>query len=264
MNEKIDHLISQIRLSKESEENLQRFIDLLNNCLQKKFGDYNPTLMTLGSFANGLGTFDSDLDIFVKFDQLFSVILDYNTALLSLEAIEQILSYELNEKKFSSTIVKSRRCPIIKLNFRLYFHRFRNEISNDEFRKELEFNKCDISVKSIYGVLNSKFLNFLSKYEERFYKMALILKFWAKEAELIDRYALSTYAFTMLIIYFLQAQQPQILPSVELLQNMAKRKKNFKPLKVHKWNFEFCDDINQIGRSCNRSSVQELLVQFFK
>lgn len=258
VSEQIDFVLSKLRLNEECEQNLQRFIDFLQTFLDSKFDKYKPVVLTLGSFANGLGTYDSDLDIFIKFENLPVDILDYHTALLALEAIENDLFSRFNSKMFKYTIVKSRRCPIIKLNFRLL-----RKVVSKEIGDGYEFNKCDISVSSIYGVLNSKFIRFLSLYDRRFYQMALILKYWAKENELIDKFALSTYAFTMLIIFFLQSEKPAIFPTVMALQTLACQQK-MKPVKVYKWNFEFCDDPSLIVESQNQSTTAELLVRFFK
>ena len=75
--------------------------------------------------------------------------------------------------------------------------------------------------------------------------MTLVLKYWAKKNALINTEAFSSYAFTQLIIFYLQTITPRILPPIGELQELA-RKQNKPELQVHRWNFEFCDDVQVV------------------
>lgn len=266
----IEKFIDNVQLSDEGEKNRNAFIDCLECALREsELSQFGPKLFKFGSLTNGLGTYDSDLDIVIKFNSVPVDILDYSTCMLALEVIQMILQNKFNIRN-KDMIVPSKRCPIIKLKFNTCFPSMKNEIvqqqKNSGFNQTnlIEFNNCDISLITTYGVHNSKFLHFLTQYDRRFYELALILKYWAKKNELIDTTMFSTYAFTMLIIFFLQNQNPPVLPPINKLQSLAKIQPNKAPVKLHKYSFEFCDDIDMIGKSNNIQSTQELLIEFFR
>src|SRR5699024_4690116 len=85
------------------------------------------------------------------------------------------------------------------------------------------------------------------------------LKYWAKRHELIGTFTFSTYAFTMLIIFFLQRRK--ILPTFRRMQKLAKEK-----IQVHKWNFGFCDDptLMRSSSELSRATTEELIRGFFR
>lgn len=251
---KFKYFESAYTLKESNRQDILKFVSNFENVLREQFPTMAPKVYTFGSISNGLGTSNSDFDLFVKFENLDVDVLDYYSSMLTLEIIESIFKtkFYLQVKKHSSSIIQSRRCPIIKLNFANFFTKLPDNHIN------LKFNKCDISLISMYGVYNSRLLNFFTKFDKRFYKLALILKYWAKTNELISPYMFSTYAFTMLIIYFLQKEN--ILPTIEQMLSV----KDQQPFFIHKWNFGFCDDISKLPKSKNNNSVPTLLVKFFK
>lgn len=208
-------------------------------------------------------TYDSDIDIVIKFENLKFDVLDYSTSMLALEVIECILQEQIGIQA-KETIVPSKRCPIIKLNFNACFPQLVQQIRAEQKSSELEFSKCDISLLTSYGVYNSKLLHFLTQYDYRFRELTLILKYWAKRNELIDTTTFSSYGFTMLIIFFLQNTNPPVLPTIAQLQELAKRQPGNEAIMVNKFNFQFCNDVSMVGRSKNIQSVPDLLLDFFR
>ena len=63
--------------------------------------------------------------------------------------------------------------------------------------------KIDICVNNILGYLNSKMLKIYSSIDPIVMKMGIIVKMWAKEHDLINKDMMTSYAFILLLIYFL-------------------------------------------------------------
>ena len=112
----------------------------------------------------------------------------------------------------------------------------------------------------------SALLNFFTQYQTRFRQMTLLLKYWAKQNGLINTESFSSYSFTLLIIFYLQCGcNPWVLPSIERLQALARTGRKRKPeIKIHRYNFEFCDNRYKIDQSKNTDSVARLIVGFFR
>ena len=94
--------------------------------------------------------------------------------------------------------------------------------------------------------------------------MAMILKYWAKKRCLIAPEMISTFGLYMMIAYLLQQTSPPILPTIERLQQLASQQPDKKPIRVHNYSFEFCDDEKLLGKSTNTETTPELLVKFFE
>jgi DNA polymerase sigma len=63
----------------------------------------------------------------------------------------------------------------------------------------------DVTVNNILSVYNSQLIKTYCQVDERFHKLAIYLKYWAKKNKIIgaNRGYLSSYAWTLLIIGFL-------------------------------------------------------------
>lgn len=274
-SEKLKYFIKEIGLSDEGFQNLNRFVTALRTAFDNSpLAELKVKVHPFGSLSNGLGTFDSDLDIVLQFNKVLSTEdrLDYETGLLILKIIRMILPLRVNVcRRMTNVIVPSKRCPIIKLDFKDCFKDRKLLIKdncNNNTSGSLAFNKCDISVTSTYGIHNSRLLKFLTLYDRRFYEMALLLKYWAKKNVLICTECFSSYAFMMMIIYFLQTREPKILPPIGLLQQLAKDHPDmFYPITVHGWQFGFADDIALIRGAMeepeNNQTTEQLIPEFF-
>lgn len=77
------------------------------------------------------------------------------------------------------------------------------------------------------AVLNTEFIRFLGELEPRFRPLAVTLRYWATKCGRLSGGGggkITNYAFTMLVIFFLQTRQPSILPSVKSMQSVSSRK----------------------------------------
>lgn len=273
----LDFLISEIALSSETAHKRSQFLKHLNSVLEKcsyLSASLQPHAFSFGSLANGLGFADSDLDIFIQLGaNSGNTILDYETSVALLNRVRELMknshSLGFSRSAFNGRwFIPSRRCPIIKLSFAACYQELAKEVKakcqTDLKWKSFTFNQVDISVSSSFGLYNSRFLKFLTQLEPRFYQLAMFLKYWSKQNGLVNTEIFSSYALTMMILFFLQNTDPWILPSVERLQQLATEKQPEKlPTIVDAYNFTFCDDTTLIERSANTQTVPELIVQFF-
>ena len=79
---------------------------------------------------------------------------------------------------------------------------------------------CDLSCSSPMGVLNSKLLYLLQDFDVRVRPLLYALKIWAKSNRLIgfNDSSLSSYAFTLLVLFYLQQTTPPVVPGVNCFQ----------------------------------------------
>lgn len=265
IQEQIDCFLNEISLSEKGRANIERFIDALNLALQSSpLAELQPVLVQFGSLTSGLASYDSDLDLSLKFNVLDdpeSMQLDYSTSMLALGVIADILERKLGIEKSDRILIPSRRCPLVQMDFFWCFPGLKAQVY--EMNKHLEFSSCDISVNRFYGMYNSKLFNFLAtKYDRRFYELTLILKYWAKRQGFIERGYFTSYGFTLMILFYLQNVSPPVLPAIEQLQELGKEGR--KVIIIHDYRFDFCDDVELIGKSTNEQNTAELVAGFFR
>ncbi|KAI9559720.1 hypothetical protein GHT06_013725 [Daphnia sinensis] len=123
--------------------------------------------------------------------------------------------------------------------------------------------ECDLTCNNIIAVQNSKLLFALQSLDARIRPYLYALKFWAKSHRLISspESSLSSYAFTLMAVFYLQQIDPPLIPSVESLQNAVPVEERM-----------FCNGRNisyrvpSVAASVNTASettIMDLLIGFF-
>lgn len=79
--------------------------------------------------------------------------------------------------------------------------------------------QVDVCINNILAVKNTQLLKAYVDLDERFRYVCILVKLWAKRRELNDAYTgtLSSYAYTLLVIHYLQTLQPPVLPCLQLM-----------------------------------------------
>lgn len=115
--------------------------------------------------------------------------------------------------------------------------------------------ECDLAVDSKESVLNSRIIQIISQIDDRFQKLCLLIKHWAKAHDVNSalRNTLNSISITLLVAHHLQTQDPPILPPFSLLF-----KDGVDPPNVEKRTQEF---LNREKR--NKESLGRLFVTFF-
>jgi len=163
-----------------------------------------------GSFANGFGTFHSDLDVTCchrgnKLDGDSQRIAASDLSNLILPMIRQHNSFSIVEE------ILGARVPILKL-------RFENVLD------------VDVSCHNAIPVNNTQLLRAYSRMDSRIKALGLAIKLWAKSGGVCDatKSNLSSYSFTLLVIYFLQVHPDSQLPTlpVEAFEDGGKHERD--------------------------------------
>ncbi|XP_072172612.1 terminal uridylyltransferase 7-like [Diadema setosum] len=204
-------------------------------------------LSLFGSSGNGFGFRNSDLDICLTFqDQASAEGVDVASVVEDLAS-----ALRKNRNLYNIVPIPTAKVPIVK-----FVHR----------PTRLE---GDISLYNTLAQCNTRLLRAYADIDARAVVLGYTMKFFAKYCDIGDasRGSLSSYAYTLLTVYFLQQREPPVLP---VLQELCPGDK----MPVHEvdgWNAWFFDDIKRLrfvwrdgGR--NRESLGSLwlgLLRFY-
>lgn len=124
---------------------------------------------------------------------------------------------------------------------------------------------CDICFNNQLALHNTRLIADYSKIDIRFKYLGYVVKYWAKQRKINEPYlgTLSSYAYLLMVINFLQQRKPPILPSLQQLRDSADEN-----VRVEVEGFD-CYYYNKIERlkdfgSANKESPGELLAAFFR
>ena len=245
-----DSIKTLLLLTETERQNRLQLINKLetivnNNGIDCKFHAFGSTL-------NELGFCDSDIDIFIEiYDQNnLRERLDSDIAIRYLDLIRETLVKGL--RMYIKPTITSRRCPIVKIDFR-------------HFGDTLRENgiECDLSLVCSLGIHNSKLIAFYCHLEPQFHTLAVVLRYLAKTNGFIGSSRMSSYAFSMLIIFFAQNLSVPLLPTVDKLMQMKTE-----GLVINQFEVGFCDDVNryrqEFPNQWNHSTTNHLFELFFK
>ncbi|CAD7975355.1 unnamed protein product [Amoebophrya sp. A120] len=172
-----------------------------------------PTVELYGSSVNGFMTGDSDIDVTLLHPALSHASLDPSLlrekCILLARCCKQILPSE----GFANVTVIHARIPLVKVKDYLF--------------DDLKFN-IDISFNNVLGYQNSKLLRAYANCP-LCQDLGMLVKAWAKRRELIDAQngLLSSYAYMLLVIFFLQHKK-KILPNLQKsVKNSVRPRENF-------------------------------------
>lgn len=196
----------------------------------------NCRLQLFGSTVNCLGTCDSDLDICMTIEGNLT-----GKGIDCVKILGQVLKVlEQREEVQEMEPVLAARVPILKFKFNQFC--------------------VDLSMYNLCALHNSRLLRTYVLIDNRVAKLSYLVKRYAKACKIADasRGSLSSYAWSLMVIHFLQQIQPPILP---VLQETTD--KTVRPIGVGGWNVWFNSDTNNLRMEPNRLTLTELFKQFF-
>ena len=224
-------------------------------------------LCLFGSSVNKFGSDASDVDLCIVFDPP----LDSQEAL----RISKILSKEELESYEEYSIEYSNKMAVLKLISRElnkskpYKKMIRIPAKVPLIRFEYKHNdmcyRCDISVSNSLAVNNSRLLSTYASFDQRVQDLGLLVKHFGKYMDLADAShgGLSSYAYVLLAIHFLQRTNPPIIP---ILQQTRPPGYEDKSQKVDVWECYFCDDIKAVKKiwkhKANHQNLADLWLEF--
>ncbi|KGN46224.1 UTP:RNA uridylyltransferase 1 [Cucumis sativus] len=147
-------------------------------------------LFLFGSCANSFGVSNSDVDVCLV---LRDADIDKSEILLKLAEILQSANFQ------NVQALTRARVPIIKL------------------KDPVTGVSCDICINNVLAVVNTKLLRDYAQIDVRLPQLAFIVKHWAKSRGVNETYqgTLSSYAYVLMCIHFLQHRDPPILPCLQ-------------------------------------------------
>uniref|UniRef100_UPI003AAA676E terminal uridylyltransferase 4 isoform X1 n=1 Tax=Centroberyx gerrardi TaxID=166262 RepID=UPI003AAA676E len=237
------HELSPSLLEQQKREQI---LGSLERFIRKEYND-KAQLCLFGSSKNGFGFRDSDLDICMTLE-------GHETAeKLNCKEIIEGLAKVLKKHTGLKNIlpITTAKVPIVKFEHR---------------QSGLE---GDISLYNTLAQHNTRMLATYAAIDPRVQYLGYTMKVFAKRCDIGDasRGSLSSYAYILMVLYFLQQRQPPVIP---VLQEIFDGK-NVPQRMVDGWNAFFFDDLEDLRRRLpelqhNKESVGELwlgLLRFY-
>ncbi|KFQ69740.1 Terminal uridylyltransferase 7, partial [Phaethon lepturus] len=186
--------------------------------------DFPGTRLNLfGSSKNGFGFKQSDLDICMTIDGLETA-----EGLDCIRMIEDLAKVLKKQSGLRNVLpITTAKVPIVK-----FFH----------VRSGLE---VDISLYNTLALHNTRLLSSYAAIDPRVKYLCYTMKVFTKICDIGDasRGSLSSYAYTLMVLYFLQQRNPPVIP---VLQEIYKEPKKPEIL-VDGWNVYFFDKIEELS-----------------
>uniref|UniRef100_A0A673N9B0 CCHC-type domain-containing protein n=1 Tax=Sinocyclocheilus rhinocerous TaxID=307959 RepID=A0A673N9B0_9TELE len=224
----------------------EQILGSLERFIRKEYND-KAQLCLFGSSKNGFGFRDSDLDICMTLE-------GHDTAeKLNCKEIIEGLAKVLKKHTGLRNIlpITTAKVPIVKFEHR---------------QSGLE---GDISLYNTLAQHNTRMLATYAAIDPRVQYLGYTMKVFAKRCDIGDasRGSLSSYAYILMVLYFLQQRQPPVIPVLQeiFVGNTVPQRM------VDGWNAFFFDDLNELRRHLpelhqNKETVGELwlgLLRFY-
>lgn len=220
----------------EESKKQKQFLALLENHVHKEWPA--ASLHVFGSAANSFGLKNSDIDVCILMDGPYYVQKSVNKSeiLLKLTRILRLENFQDVEA------VTSARVPIVKC------------------KDPVTGISCDICVNNLLAVINTKLLGHYAQIDSRLQQLAFIVKQWAKSRRINKTYhgTLSSYAYVLMCIHFLQRRTPAILPCLQGLDSTFEQYVDNTECAY----FDQVEELHNFG-SRNRESIAQLVWEFF-
>ena len=199
-------------------------------------------LQLFGSSSNGFPFHRSDLDISLTFRGLASA-----ASLDCVELVEELAAKMKGMPGVAKVLaITSAKVPIVKMFYSKY---------------KLE---ADISLYNVLARENTRMLALYSSLDPRAKLLGYLVKLFAKVCHIGDasKGSLSSYAYILLVVFYLQQVEPPVLPVLQQLHPPGKQPQ----MLVEGWNAWFCSNPGQLaqwpGAGKNTDTVAQLWIGF--
>ena len=238
--------ISNLVGASDSGQNIQQeLLDRLQNVADAVMPG---TLHLVGSSASGLNLPGADVDLTLLVEDSELAAGDTQVPLEIQRSLVSLLAATIDERMNFSKVeaLTATRVPIVKLT-----------------KEEGSDLSCDISVGQFLSIENTRLLQTYAALDHRMRQLCFVVKRWAqnRRVNLTQRGTPSSYAWCVLVVYYLQRCDPPVLcnlQSVELGDSTTK---------VTRGARSFCTDLTTardlLGNQPNTSSIRTLTAGFF-
>lgn len=215
----------------EEKAKQKQLLTLLEKLVSKEWP--KAQLFLYGSCANSFGVSKSDIDVCLAIDDA-----DINKSEFLLKLADILQSDNLQNVQ----ALTRARVPIVKL------------------KDPVTGISCDICINNVLAVVNTKLLRDYAQIDVRLRQLAFIVKHWAKSRGVNETYqgTLSSYAYVLMCIHFLQQRKPAILPCLQGMQTTYS-------VTVDDIQCAFFDQVERLRHfgSHNKESIAQLVWAFF-
>ncbi|XP_023638720.1 protein HESO1 isoform X2 [Capsella rubella] len=233
----LDDVYCSVRPVPADYDTRKELVKNLNTMANDIYEESSPVLEAYGSFLMDMYSSQSDLDLSIVFGNVTSE-LPHGKKLHILERFaKELRSLEGKGLVRNVVTVSTARVPIVK------------------FFDQGTGIYCDLSVECKEGILNSQIIRIISQIDDRFQKLCLLVKHWAKAHRVnnASSQTLNSISITLLVAHHLQTQNPPILPPFSTLF-----KDGIDPPKVERRTQKFLN-----WGQCNQESLGKLFATFF-
>nr|CAD2162371.1 unnamed protein product [Meloidogyne enterolobii] len=253
-SECIERFYIKNKMNNDRKIKMDKFVNLLNKKLKNDLDLPNEAkLILFGSAISGFGSNDCDLDICLincGIDSSLNPSKSFPIKRIILSQIANILRKD--EEFMQITAVLDARTPIVKFE-----------------HLPTKFNG-DLSVDNTLALHNSELLKLYQEFDERVAPLGFAIKCWAKLYGINDasKGSISSYAYIIMLIYYLQRCSPPILPFLQQQQKEEEEDNNSSLKIVEGWKVYYSKDINLIKQkfqskfTSNKQTLAELFLNF--
>ncbi|XP_026177468.1 terminal uridylyltransferase 7 isoform X2 [Mastacembelus armatus] len=180
-------------------------------------------LQLFGSSKNGFGFRQSDLDICMVLEGQETI--DDTDCIKIIESLARLLKKHPGLKNILP--ITTAKVPIVK-----FYH----------VRTGLE---GDISLYNTLALHNTRLLASYAAIDRRVKILCYVMKVFAKMCDIGDasRGSLSSYAYTLMVLFFLQQRNPPVIPVLQEIYDGEKKPE----VLVDGWNVYFFDDLKSLA-----------------
>ncbi|XP_059651507.1 UTP:RNA uridylyltransferase 1 [Cornus florida] len=215
----------------EEKAKQKQLLTVLEKLVNKEWPEAR--LYLYGSCANSFGVSKSDIDVCLAIEDA-----DINKSDVLLKLADALQSDNLQNVQ----ALTRARVPIVKL------------------MDPVTGISCDICINNVLAVVNTKLLQNYAQIDERLRQLAFIVKHWAKARAVNETYrgTLSSYAYVLMCIHFLQQCKPAILPCLQEMERTY-------VVTVENVECAYFDQVEKLRNfGCrNRESIAQLVWAFF-
>lgn len=274
INELIQRLSSQSSIEQQivslteayqlTEEN-SRLRFLVCSLLRDIAGGYFPecSIKPFGSSVNGFGKLGCDLDLFLDLDDVngrnskvpsSGVYVEFQMKRSSSErAVTQGVLSVIAEclEQFGPGCVGvqkilNARCPLV---------RFAHQPSGFQ---------CDLTANNRVAMKSTELLYLFGELDPRVRPLVYTVRCWARAQGVTSSIPgawITNFSLTVMVVFFLQKRSPQILPTLDQLQELAGPSEKFI---IDGADCTFTSDFEKIRLQTNTESLEQLLCDFFE
>uniref|UniRef100_A0A2P2KB61 JHL05D22.13 protein n=1 Tax=Rhizophora mucronata TaxID=61149 RepID=A0A2P2KB61_RHIMU len=215
----------------EEKAKQKQLLTMLEKIVRKKWPEAR--LYLYGSCANSFGVSKSDIDVCLAIEDK-----DIDKCEFLLKLADTLQSDNLQNVQ----ALTRARVPIVKL------------------MDPVTGISCDICINNILAVVNTKLLRDYGQIDARLQQLAFIVKHWAKSRGVNETYqgTLSSYAYVLMCIHFLQLRRPAILPCLQGMDPTYS-------VTVDEVECSYFDQVEQLNGfgSQNKETIAYLVYAFF-